>query len=239
MSLFGLGIGLASSIYNGISAGKRRNDARDLQNRLQTKLDDLELRRQTIINPYDGITSLAGLAMDMSSQLTNTYANLGVATKAAEIQIEEADIALANTLDTLRATGSGAGGATALAQAAARSKKGVSANIEKQEAQNEKLRAQGESELQNARLSEKRRIQGIQISEGGRVQNAEAQGKGFMFSTKENRQMQKLNRVASQLDNATQNAANADSNQTAAWMNLGTSLGGFVTGIEGLDSDDN
>ena len=239
MSLFGLGIGLASSIYNGISAGKRRNDARDLQNRLQTKLDDLELRRQTIINPYDGITSLAGLAMDMSSQLTNTYANLGVATKAAEIQIEEADIALANTLDTLRATGSGAGGATALAQAAARSKKGVSANIEKQEAQNEKLRAQGESELQNARLSEKRRIQGIQISEGGRVQNAEAQGKGFMFSTKENRQMQKLNRVASQLDNASQNAANADSNQTAAWMNLGTSLGGFVTGIEGLDSDDN
>ena len=239
MSLFGLGIGLASSIYNGISAGKRRNDARDLQNRLQIKLDDLELRRQTIINPYDGITSLAGLAMDMSSQLTNTYANLGVATKAAEIQIEEADIALANTLDTLRATGSGAGGATALAQAAARSKKGVSANIEKQEAQNEKLRAQGESELQNARLSEKRRIQGIQISEGGRVQNAEAQGKGFMFSTKENRQMQKLNRVASQLDNATQNAANADSNQTAAWMNLGTSLGGFVTGIEGLDSDDN
>jgi len=239
MSLFGLGIGLASSIYNGISAGKRRNDARDLQNRLQIKLDDLEQSRQTIINPYDGITSLAGLAMDMSSQLTNTYANLGVATKAAEIQIEEADIALANTLDTLRATGSGAGGATALAQAAARSKKGVSANIEKQEAQNEKLRAQGESELQNARLSEKRRIQGIQISEGGRVQNAEAQGKGFMFSTKENRQMQKLNRVASQLDNATQNAANADSNQTAAWMNLGTSLGGFITGVEGLDSDDN
>jgi len=237
MSLFGLGIGLASSIYNGISAGKRRNDARDLQNRLQIKLDGLEQSRQTIINPYDGITSLAGLAVDMSSQLTNTYANLGVATKAAEIQIEEADIALANTLDTLRATGSGAGGATALAQAAARSKKGVSANIEKQEAQNEKLRAQGESELQNARLSEKRRIQGIQISEGGRVQNAEAQGKGFMFSTKENRQMQKLNRVASQLDNASQNAANADSNQTAAWMNLGTSLGGFITGVEGLDSE--
>ena len=228
MSLFGLGIGLASSIYNGISAGKRRNDARDLQNRLQIKLDDLEQSRQTIINPYDGITSLAGLAMDMSSQLTNTYANLGVATKAAEIQIEEADIALANTLDTLRATGSGAGGATALAQAAARSKKGVSANIEKQEAQNEKLRAQGESELQNARLSEKRRIQGIQISEGGRVQNAEAQGKGFMFSTKENRQMQKLNRVAGQLDNASQNAANAENNQTAAWMNLGGQLGNLV-----------
>ena len=45
------------------------------------------------------------------------------ATKAAEIQIEESDIALANTLDTLRATGASAGGATALAQAALRSKR--------------------------------------------------------------------------------------------------------------------
>ena len=34
------------------------------------------------------------------------------------MQAEEADIALANTLDTLRATGASAGGATALAQAA-------------------------------------------------------------------------------------------------------------------------
>jgi len=224
MSLLGLGIAVGNSIYQGIAAGKRRRDAQAEQDRLQSKLEGLESSRQIIINPYAGVTSLAGLAIDMSSQLTNTYANLGVATKAAEIQIEEADIALANTLDTLRATGSGAGGATALAQAAARSKKGVSANIEKQEAQNQKLRAQGESELQNARLSEKRRIQGIQISEGGRVQNAEAQGKGFMFSTRENRQMQKLNRVASQLDNATQNAANADSNETASWMNLGGSI---------------
>ena len=33
--------------------------------------------------------------------VSNPYASLGVATQAAEIQIEEADIALANTLDTL------------------------------------------------------------------------------------------------------------------------------------------
>ena len=82
--------------------------------------------------------------------------SLGVATQAAEMQIEEADIALANTLDTLRATGASAGGATALAQAALQSKKGVSASIEQQEAQNEKLRAQGESQLEqikNARGS--------------------------------------------------------------------------------------
>ena len=46
------------------------------------------------------------------------------------MQVEEADIALANTLDTLRATGASAGGATALAQAALQSKKGVAASIE-------------------------------------------------------------------------------------------------------------
>ena len=54
---------------------------------------------------------------------SNPYANLGVATQAAEMQAEEADIALANTLDTIRSSGASAGGATALAQAALKSKK--------------------------------------------------------------------------------------------------------------------
>ena len=63
--------------------------------------------------------------------------------------MEQADIALANTLDTLRATGASAGGATALAQAALQSKKGIAASIESQEVQNEKLRAQGEANLQS------------------------------------------------------------------------------------------
>ena len=61
------------------------------------------------------------------------------------------DIALANTLDTLQSTGASAGGATALAQAARASKKDVAANIQQQEAQNEKLRAQGEESLQGKR----------------------------------------------------------------------------------------
>jgi len=160
------------------------------------------------------------MAVDMSSQMTNTYANIGVATQAAEMQIEEADIALANTLDTLRATGSGAGGATALAQAAMRSKKEVSASIEKQEAGNEKLRAQGEDQLQQSRLAESKRIQGINISEGAREQSADAQGQAFQFNATEARQNQQLNRVAGQLANSQQNAANQESNQTAAWMNL-------------------
>ena len=95
--------------------------------RLEGKLDSLEKSRQAITNPYAGVTDISSMAKDLSGMVSNPYASLGVATQAAEMQIEEADIALANTLDTLRATGASAGGATALAQAALQSKKGVSA----------------------------------------------------------------------------------------------------------------
>jgi len=80
--------------------------------------------------------------------MTNPFANLSVATQAAEMQMQQTDQALANTLDTLRATGSSAGGATALARAAAQSKQGVAASIEAQEVNNEKLRAQGQQALE-------------------------------------------------------------------------------------------
>ena len=50
------------------------------------------------------------MAQNLTGMMSNPMANLGVATQAAEMQAEEADIALANTLDTLRATGAGAGG---------------------------------------------------------------------------------------------------------------------------------
>ena len=121
------GIGVALPVAIGLySAHKANKDAKDAEARAlenENLLRALESSRQDIINPY---------------------ANLSVATQAAEMQAEEADIALANTLDTLRATGAGAGGATALAQAALKSKQGISASIEQQEVANEKLKAQGE-----------------------------------------------------------------------------------------------
>jgi hypothetical protein len=88
---------------------------------------------------------------DFQADMANPYANLQVATQAAEMQAEQADIALASSLDALRATGAGAGGATALARAAAQSKRGVAASIEKQEARNAQLRAQGEMQAAQMR----------------------------------------------------------------------------------------
>ena len=223
------GIQLLSGIFGGGAAKKRERAARREKAKLNRKLNYLENNRQPITDPYAGVTSLAGLATDLSSQLTNNMANLSVATQAAEMEIEQADISLANTLDTIRATGAGAGGATALAQAALSSKKGVSASIESQEAQNEKLRAQGEQQLQDQRMAEQQRLQGIQISEGQRVQGARAQGAAFTFGAKEEREMQQLDRVSAQISGAEARQAQAGADRTGAF----TGMIGGITSIAG------
>lgn len=230
--------GAAASLIGGFigsgAAKKRRRAAEKAAREKQRKLNHLENTRQSLINPYAGVTSLADMAKDLSGELSNPFANLGVATKAAEIQIEQSDIALANTLDTLRSTGSSAGGATALAQAALKSKQGVSASIEQQEAKNEQLKAQGESQLQSQRVAEKQRIQGVQISEGARAQQAQAQGKAFKFNATESREQGKINRVAGELANQKQAAAQAQQDQSAAWAGAFSGVGSALTaGIQG------
>jgi hypothetical protein len=210
------GLSFVSGIFGASSAKRRARAAAREKRRLNAKLTSLENSRQAIINPYQGVSNLSNLAEDLSGGMSNPYASLGVATKAAEMQIEEADVALANTLDTLRATGASAGGATALAQAALKSKQGVSANIEQQEAANEKLRAQGEQQLQQMKTAEAQRMQGIALSEGARVQGAQAQGKSFMFNAQENREAGKLDRVSAQISGAQAREAQAQSDRTSA-----------------------
>ena len=147
LPLFGQILTTAAPIVMGAisssQANKAAKDEKEEKRRLQKLLTSLESSRQPLVNPYE---------------------NLSVATKAAEMKIEQTDIALANTLDTLRATGAGAGGATALAQAAAQSKAGVAASIETQEAANEQLKAKGEQFLWQAR--ETRELQKLDRTAG-------------------------------------------------------------------------
>ena len=131
------GAAVVGTTAGAISEGKKSRRARIKAKSLTGELEALEKKRQTIINPFEGVSDLSSMITDVSSMASNPYANLGVATQAAEMQVEEADISLANALDAIRATGSGAGGATALAQAALQSKKGVAASIDHQEANNE------------------------------------------------------------------------------------------------------
>lgn len=147
----------ATATMSAISASKAKKKAREYE----SQLADLEANRQQVINPY--------------ADISNPYANLQVATGAAEMQAEEADISLSNTLDVLRSTGASAGGATALAQAALRSKQGISNSIQEQEARNAQLAAQGQS-------TQEQLI---------------AEGNAFKFNVQEGREMQQLNRVAS------------------------------------------
>ena len=222
------GVSAAASIAGGaIQAGQAKKQARRARNAKEAaawKVEELQNSRQEIINPFAGVTDLSAMASDLSGMLSNPFNQLGVATQAAEFQAEEADIALANTLDTLMATGASAGGATALAQAALRSKKDISASIEQQEAQNEKLRAQGEQQLMQARMSEQQRLQNIAISEGQRIQQADAQGKIFEFQAEEDRRNADISYNIAKETGAAQREAQAQRDRSKA-------IGGIFTGI--------
>ena len=200
---------IAGGIIGGAAAKKAARRARKSLKKMNAKIAQLEANRQEIINPYEG-------AENLSSMMSNPMANLGVATAATEMQIEQTDQALANTLDTLRETGSGSGGATALAQAALQSKQGVAAGIEQQEKANEDKRAAGEQRLQDAKINEEKRMQ-----------NLDASGKQFVYGENEKREMGQLNRLQGQIDNQQSNLAQANSAKTSA-------LTGMISNIAGV-----
>jgi hypothetical protein len=168
-------------------ASKAKNAAEGYQ----IKLDNIEKNRQEIVNPY--------------ANVTNPFANMQVATQAAEMQAEQTDIALANTLDTLRSTGAAAGGATALAQAALKSKQGISADIEKQEMANQKLMAQGEQQMQQ--------LQGA--------------GKGIQMNMQENRDLRDITRLQDNMNLAQQQRA-------AGQATAGMAMASGIAGMSGL-----
>jgi len=197
---------IAGGLFGSSAAKKRERAARRERKRLQNKLNTLEANRQEIVNPYQ----------DLSSMISNPFANLSVATGAAEMKIEEADISLANALDTMRATGASAGGATALAQAALQSKKGVAASIEMQERQNEDKRATGEKQKQDALIAESKRVQ---------------EGEAYEFNLRENRQMAELDRTAAMLGASRQAEAQAQSDRTGAMTGMFGSLAGIAGGL--------
>tara|TARA_R110000751_G_scaffold25777_1_gene69603 strand:+ start:517 stop:1182 length:666 start_codon:yes stop_codon:yes gene_type:complete len=209
-AIIGGGAAIIGGLFGSSSAKKRQATAARETARLRAKLNNLEANRQEIINPYEGV-------IDLSGMISNPFANLSVATGAAEMKIEQADISLANTLDTIRATGTSAGGATALAQAALQSKKGVSASIEMQEKQNEDKRAQGQQVMEQRKMSEAQRLQ-----------QADVAGEQFMFSTREGREMQQLDRTAAMLGASRQSEAQAQSDGTQAITGAIGSLAGIA-----------
>tara|TARA_R110000765_G_scaffold317600_3_gene409972 strand:- start:1030 stop:1758 length:729 start_codon:yes stop_codon:yes gene_type:complete len=237
MTVWGAGIGAAisigGSIFGASKAKRERRRAERKGKRLTAKIEHLEKNRTKIVNPFEGITDISGMASDLSAMASAPKMNLAVATQAAEMQAQESDIALANTLDILAASGASAGGATALAQMALKSKQGISASIEQQEARNqetmEKSRVEGELRIQGIKMSEAKRMQDVKMSQAEKVQTAEAKGKEFVYREEDSRDMQKLNRLSAQLSGADQQAAAARASGTAA-ISAGIGAVGNIAG---------
>jgi len=199
----------AGATTSGIAANKAKN-ARNAANTqadiMQQQLDALTASRPEFTNPYENLTN-------QFANLDNPYANLTVATEAFKMQAEQSDMALANSLDVMMETGMGAGGATALAQAALQSKKGIAASINAQEVQNKKLEAQGEQQVaiqraQGAQQLDMMKAKGDVMEQQDAINFHEAQ----------------MNRTAGLIDNARQDAMDADAARNKAIMGIGSSI---------------
>ncbi len=203
----------AGATSNAIAANKAKK-SRNEQNRqadlMQEQLSALEASRPSFKNPYENLTN-------QFENLNNPYANLTVSTEAAKIQAEEADIALANSLDLMQEQGMGAAGATALAQMALKSKRGIASTISAQETQNKKLAAEGQANI------DRQKAEGAQKLDMMRAKGNEMEQRDAI-----DWHTQKLDRTAGLMDNARQNAMDADAARNAAIVGIGNSV---VSGI--------
>lgn len=193
------------AFLEGKAAKRARLQAADSRKALDAKIAS----RQAVINPYANVT-------DLSSMISNPFANLQVATGAAQMQAEQIDISLANTLDLMRQTGGGGASATALAQAAAQSKQGIASTIQQQEASNAQLRAQGEQAAMQMRFGEAQRMQ-----------EADILGQTFMFQTTEGRQVADISREAAMIQQYEQQYQDAKAASKQMW---GSIVGGVAQG---------
>jgi len=198
--------GVTTSAINANRAKKEGYRQESIANTQAEMLADLEKSRPEFKNPYENM-------QNQFKDLNNPYANLTVATEAFNMQAEQADQALANSLDVMMETGQAAGGATALAQAALQSKRGIAASIQAQETQNRKMAAQGAASVAMAKA------QGAQ-----RVDEMRAKGNAMEQSDAINFHEKKMNRAAGLMENAQQNQKDAQAARSAAIAGIGDSV---------------
>jgi len=197
IAMWSMGVSAGTSAVTAAWALGKANQAKNNANTLKLSLEDMEKNRQSVINPY--------------ANISNAYENIGVATKAAEFEAEQIDISLANTLDAVKQTG--AGGATALAQAALKSKQGISADIQKQEQANQQLRAKGAMD----------------------VQKLKAAGEEWKWTQQEDREMQQLDRMQNEIDQERMNQMQYRTAGFGALTDMASNLASFA----GMGSEDN
>ena len=198
--------GVTTSAINANRAKKEGYRQDDIAATQAEMLAELESTRPDFKNPYENM-------QNQFKDLNNPYANLTVATEAFKMEAEQADQALANSLDVMMETGQAAGGATALAQAALQSKRGIAASIQAQETQNRKMAAQGAASVAMAKAQGAQRVDEMR-AKGDAMEQSDAIG----FHEK------KMNRAAGLMENAQQNGKDAQAARSAAIAGIGDSI---------------
>ena len=205
-----LGVGIGGKISANQKARIEEAKARKAERRLKA----LEASRQPVIDQSEKIREL-------KDQVFNPYANLGVAMQATNLQLEQTDEDLANTLDVISRSGTSAGGATALAKMAATSKAQVAANIEKQELNNQQARIEGEAQAMGQKM---------QLEQMALAEETAAWGR------QEERDLTQLDRLSAQQANAQaqQFAYQQGGSQAlqAGVAGLGQGVGTFIEGMD-------
>jgi hypothetical protein len=90
--------------------------------------------------------------------------------------------------------------------------------------------------MEAAQVAQQARLQDIQISEGARAQQAQAQGEAFKMQLTENREQDQIDYVRGQLESARQDQAKAQADATSATMGAIGGLGSMAGAIFGGDS---
>ena len=126
-------IGGAASVAGSLIGGRaRRREQRQAQAEFEAQKQALQ---STVFeNTYAG--------------LENVAEDLTVNQQASQFQAQQTDAALAQSMQAAIASGGAPGGAQAIAQAALKSKAGISADLAKQEQANQMARASAEQKLQ-------------------------------------------------------------------------------------------
>jgi hypothetical protein len=126
-------IGGAASVAGSLIGGRaRRREQRQAQAEFEAQKQALQ---STVFeNTYAG--------------LENVAEDLTVNQQASQFQAQQTDAALAQSMQAAIASGGAPGGAQAIAQAALKSKAGISADLAKQEQANQMARVNAEQKLQ-------------------------------------------------------------------------------------------
>ena len=115
--------------------------------------------------------------------------------------------------------------------AALKSKQQVSASIEKQEAQNAQMKAQGEQAAQAQRVAATTRFQDVQIEQGQRVQDADIAGEIFQYQAQEARTNADINMYNSMYQGFAANQAQASMASAASTGQIFNNITNLATGV--------